>query len=204
MLYALSFMRRFLTPQEITIQPLIARYLAALSPEFNAGPPGTLSRLERKYQDTATPVEVEDPGQRVEHAATSHRALATYLAGRWAAKEAIIKAHTRRNLKMRDIWIISARREDGASVAPRAIVLAELSHNLEKLSSREEIAFFEGIWSKLEASKRRFGPLSNHAQSILEVTTETRHRWQNGHEVKVSISHDTDYATAVCLAPDGS
>jgi len=80
-----------------------------------------------------------------------------FLSGRWAAKEAIVKAHQRRRLTFQDIRITSPRAEKGlGSRAPVAVV--------RTLSGREE----------------------------------------DGQEVLVSISHDGDYAVAVCLAAEES
>lgn len=82
----------------------------------------------------------------------SLREVATFMAGRFAAKEAIIKAHERR-LYFHDILIRRPPEDESGSKPPIAVVLSE--------------------------SKK----------------------WEDGQEVRLSISHDTDYATAVCLAP---
>ncbi|KAI9741464.1 MAG: hypothetical protein M1818_004270 [Claussenomyces sp. TS43310] len=85
---------------------------------------------------------------------TRMMALATFLAGRWAAKEATIKAHTSRRLTMHDITIQPGKVVDGLQQSPIALVSAGGG---------------------------------------------TR---ENDNMVKISISHDGDYATAVCLAAD--
>jgi phosphopantetheinyl transferase (holo-ACP synthase) len=77
--------------------------------------------------------------------------VAVFLAGRFAAKEAIIKAHERR-LTFHDIVIRRPPADEKGTKAPRAIVLSK---------SGDE---------------------------------------RNGQVVKISISHDTEFATAVCLA----
>ncbi|KUJ16555.1 uncharacterized protein LY89DRAFT_87033 [Mollisia scopiformis] len=81
--------------------------------------------------------------------------VATFMAGRFAAKEAIIKAHEGR-LTFHDIIIRRPPDDALGSKAPLAIVLPQ--------SGKEE----------------------------------------DGQVVKISISHDTDFATAVCLAPTGA
>ncbi|KAH9206012.1 hypothetical protein DL95DRAFT_316407 [Leptodontidium sp. 2 PMI_412] len=83
---------------------------------------------------------------------------AQFLAGRFAAKEATMKAHHSRRLTYHSILILKPEPQPGVegSVAPVAIVMDE------------------GIDGE-----------------------EVR-----GKEVRISISHDGDYATAVCLAVD--
>ncbi|CZR69735.1 uncharacterized protein PAC_19635 [Phialocephala subalpina] len=76
---------------------------------------------------------------------------ATFMAGRFAAKEAIIKAHERR-LYFHDISIRRPPEDELGSKPPIAVVLSQSG------------------------------------------------KWEDGQEVKLSISHDTDYATAMCLA----
>ncbi|KAE8451680.1 hypothetical protein EG329_003137 [Mollisiaceae sp. DMI_Dod_QoI] len=82
----------------------------------------------------------------------SLKRVAEFMAGRFAAKEAIIKAHKRR-IYFHDIVIRRPPEDKSGSTAPIAVVLPENGE------------------------------------------------WEDGQEVKISISHDTDYATAVCLAP---
>lgn len=98
-----------------------------------------------------------DP-QILQNAETALRSAASFLAGRFAAKEAVIKAHSSRRLTYHEILILKPDRKDGetGSLAPVGIVVDEES----------------------EGSEVR------------------------GKEVKISISHDGEYATAVCLAVD--
>jgi holo-[acyl-carrier protein] synthase len=81
------------------------------------------------------------------------KGLSQFVAGRWAAKEAIIKAHTGARLTMKDITIESVTKEDGSSGAPIAWV---------------------DIWEGAKLKEQR--------------------------EVKISVTHDGEYAMAVCLA----
>ncbi|KAH7417848.1 hypothetical protein BKA64DRAFT_180747 [Cadophora sp. MPI-SDFR-AT-0126] len=87
---------------------------------------------------------------------------ARFLAGRFAAKEATMKAHLSRRLTYHSILILKPERKPGetGSLAPVAIVLPES----------------DGGNGELGKGK--------------------------GKEVRISISHDGDFATAVCLAVD--
>merc|ERR1712093_404047 len=80
---------------------------------------------------------------------------ARFLAGRFAAKEATMKAHLSRRLTYHSILILRPEGETG-SLAPVGIVLPESENGGE----------------------------------------------EGGKEVRISISHDGDFATAVCLAVD--
>jgi len=83
---------------------------------------------------------------------------ARFLAGRFAAKEATMKAHLSRRLTYHSILILRPERKKGetGSLAPVGIVLPESENGGE----------------------------------------------EGGKEVRISISHDGDFATAVCLAVD--
>ncbi|KAL2066076.1 hypothetical protein VTL71DRAFT_2147 [Oculimacula yallundae] len=91
---------------------------------------------------------------------------ARWLAGRFAAKEATMKAYASRRLTYHSILILKPPPKEGVegSVAPVVLVLNEDAGKARSDEEREEVPV--------------------------------------GQEVRVSISHDGDYATAVCLAVD--
>ncbi|KAK0112694.1 hypothetical protein ONS95_014432 [Cadophora gregata] len=103
---------------------------------------------------------LEELGRDLEAADIELRKVAQWLAGRFAAKEAIIKAHQSRRLTFHDILILKPEQKEGEtrSFAPVAVVLPER-------------------WNGEEG----------------EALPK---------EVRISISHDGDYATAMCLAVD--
>ncbi|KAH8593506.1 hypothetical protein B0O99DRAFT_688728 [Bisporella sp. PMI_857] len=79
---------------------------------------------------------------------------AEYLAGRFAAKEAAIKAHRNRRLTFQDIWIRKQDPKNGLTQAPETLIIGE-----------------DGTWD-------------------------------NAQVVPMSISHDQEFATAVCMVVD--
>ncbi|KAF2774527.1 hypothetical protein EJ03DRAFT_347122 [Teratosphaeria nubilosa] len=117
-----------------------------------------------------------------------------YLAGRWAAKEAVIKA-CQREIGFKDIQILSRQPgKQGVSGAVYGLVLdspasafaARTPTNADdaatRASSNEEAGVIKGD--------------SGHFTPGDEQDDDLR-----GQVVEVSISHDGDYATAVCIAP---
>lgn len=132
-----------------------------------------------------------------------------FVAGRYAAKEAIIKAMRHRKLNFHDIVILPAdidfpslqkdnldRKQHSISMAPRAVVLAERSNisarrgktNLSKLAENGS-----QIIEELSAKAAKVGvSFEEYYDNLL--------RWDNGEEVQLNISHDGDYAIAICMA----
>ena len=81
-----------------------------------------------------------------------------FLAGRWAAKEAVVKACSWRRLMFDEIMIL-----------------------------------------KEEGGKRVYGVILDERE-VRRTVDEDGHGEPAGQVVQISISHDGDYATAVCLA----
>lgn len=106
-------------------------------------------------------------------------AAARYLAGRWAAKEAIVKACSWRRLMFDEIQIL--KDEGGKRVYGVILDRPEV-----RRAVREE------DWGRKE------GETASKALTEEGVEDEDI----SGQVVKISISHDGDYATAVCLAAD--
>ncbi|KAM0715054.1 hypothetical protein Q7P37_009519 [Cladosporium fusiforme] len=96
---------------------------------------------------------------------------ARFLAGRWAAKEAIVKACTWRALTFDEIQVLKT--------AESGRVYGVI---LDKASERKK---------SVEGEAKDAAALQAPARDQTE---------QTGQVVKISISHDGDYATAVCLA----
>ena len=118
---------------------------------------------------------------------TSLKSFSQSLAGRWAAKEAIIKA-AQKKIYMKDIF--TYQKKDGSTTAfildqgfnfPPKQIISELREGRTGLIStyvttRSEAKFNAFLW--------------------LQRTLE-------GVEVRVTISHDDDYAIAVAMVPHG-
>ncbi|TQS34963.1 hypothetical protein Golomagni_04631 [Golovinomyces magnicellulatus] len=122
-----------------------------------------------------------------------------FIAGRYAAKEAIIKAVRHRNLSFHDVVVLPhpvrlpSLEEDSLLLqgqpyagSPRAVVLAK---------RREPVRFDKSPTRTAHPprSETKFGV-------SLEEYEEDMRRWEEGEEVQLNISHDGDYAIAVCLA----
>ncbi|KAI1111832.1 hypothetical protein F5Y14DRAFT_424177, partial [Nemania sp. NC0429] len=109
---------------------------------------------------------------------------AEFMAGRFAAKEAVIKAHPHRHLSFSSIAIVRTTRP--ASSAP-----ANSSTNtLEEVGEHHRQTTQDQDGAAGEPTKS--GPLVAVIRASGDVRRDTY--------ASVSISHDTEYATAVCLA----
>jgi holo-[acyl-carrier protein] synthase len=118
---------------------------------------------------------LESSGERGEEQQQREDAAARYLAGRWAAKEAVVKACSWRRLMFDEVQIL--KEEGGKRVYGVILDRAEV----RKAMRGEDWGRKEG-----EASTGKDGEDEDIPGQI----------------VKISISHDGDYATAVCLAAD--
>nr|OQO32066.1 hypothetical protein B0A51_00604 [Rachicladosporium sp. CCFEE 5018] len=162
------FTRRILTPVE--------RY------NFNKTYGPSISALEQ-HSDAPTEDVAKHPHAHIVY-------ISRHLAGRWAAKEAVIKACHWRDLSMQEVQILVAkesRKIYGVVLDERQeteqFSLGTLSHVIDEAV---ETAKHEGDEADADASsaevvsgKPKAGP---------------------GIVVRVSISHDGQYATAVCVA----
>lgn len=112
---------------------------------------------------------------------------------RWAAKEAAIKAVTWRRLSFHDV--IVQRVQDEAGV--RAVILDEMPLAPKLDVSQVYKACNGGCETDAAPMERRSTVQQTaglHAEPPMAV---------EGQIAKISISHDGDYATAVCLAVEG-
>ncbi|KAJ9136443.1 hypothetical protein NKR23_g9841 [Pleurostoma richardsiae] len=103
---------------------------------------------------------------------------ACFMAGRFAAKEAVIKAHHEHKLTFHDITILSRRTAAAATTRERNRQTEDYDDSSDETGRR----------SAAEEEERGSGP----PVATVMLAGEA-------HEVAVSISHDGDYATAVCL-----
>ncbi|KAK1522023.1 uncharacterized protein CCOS01_09735 [Colletotrichum costaricense] len=115
---------------------------------------------------------------------------ASFLAGRFAAKEATFKAHPTRNLTWHDITI--ARKQSAQ--------LEDIEERKKAKGQEEKPKKQDEEPKELEATEA--GPTASTPNGSGPPVAIVRgiHEGIPGQEVLLSISHDGDYATAVCLA----
>ncbi|KAI6854364.1 hypothetical protein KC338_g7700 [Hortaea werneckii] len=147
-----------------------------------------------------------------------------YLAGRWAAKEATIKACQWRQLSFKHIQIL--RQKNGLGVdqtgATYALILdrpasafhaafdsksrdqsSDFEDNVAKQNHISGVSFSESMAADGTASEQR---RELHPPSTVDghdfISAEAQTDDLSGQIAKISISHDGEYATAVCLAAE--
>lgn len=111
-----------------------------------------------------------------------------WLAGRWAAKEAVIKAHRKSRLTYHDITILKGELKNGIQQAP----VASVKIPQPKLSD----GHVDGT-----KTQKKLGTLGLVVRRVTDKAEEEKPDEEQ--EVLISISHDGEYATAVCLAYEG-
>lgn len=130
---------------------------------------------------------------------------------RWAAKEAVIKAHRHSRLFMHRISIIA-----GKEPSPSRIY-ALVDPPSQTVALDEDVARLRGLrgygtngLKDFRAGPRVYGVICNgdlveadppHGRKFL--TRRRRIKAEERQLAEVSISHDGDYAMAVCMAVDG-
>ena len=122
---------------------------------------------------------------------------------RWAAKEAVIKAHAPRQLYMNEISIITPRLcpylfsiEDAQSLQTKALI----DPPSDSILMSERVAWMRGL--------RGFGPRSKMLSGGAVVQRDGQYYYRRRSKIKeserqmagVSISHDGVYAVAMCMA----
>lgn len=134
--------------------------------------PGLAEQLDQPgtvFADLAfTARERRDAARRADAAGSPQ---AEHLAGRWAAKEAFIKA-----------WSAAANTQAGHAVAPQLAPEAVDWRDIELITDR---------WNR--PSLRLSGAVAAAVCASLDVAAATPERWP------VSLSHDGDWAVAVVL-----
>ncbi|KAI1261619.1 hypothetical protein F5Y18DRAFT_430925 [Xylariaceae sp. FL1019] len=175
------FIRRVLSPTEL-VNPATTRILECVSEES----------LRSDSEPTASDA-IKDRADSSLQKSVGFKRAAEFMAGRFAAKEAVIKAHPYRRLTFRQIDIVRA--DLNPSTVGFDKVFAPLSHVQfwwppEKSVSEQTKQQPENS----EASASSGGPLVACFRS-----TEGAGDDGNKTYASVSISHEGDYATAVCL-----
>ncbi|KAI7208649.1 hypothetical protein KC333_g9064 [Hortaea werneckii] len=147
-----------------------------------------------------------------------------YLAGRWAAKEATIKACQWRQLSFKHIQILRQQKCLGADQTGATYVLildrpasafhaafdsktrdksSEIEDDVTQQDHISGLSSFESIASDDTTSERRGEP---HPSPMVDehdfISAEAQNDDLSGQIAKISISHDGEYATAVCLAAE--
>ncbi|KAL8829728.1 MAG: hypothetical protein Q9170_006048 [Blastenia crenularia] len=148
--------------------------------------------------------------------------LAQYLAGRWAAKEATIKAHHFRKLCMNDISILLPQSSDmepaetrtnrhklHALVAPEPTTMIAMDANVAKARGLYEATTrFPHIYGDVIGGHFFTIPVSDDQTKPSKPAGRTfwvrRNRIPEEDQqiAEISISHDNSHAVAVCMALD--
>ncbi|KAK1531399.1 hypothetical protein CPAR01_11048 [Colletotrichum paranaense] len=115
---------------------------------------------------------------------------ASFLAGRFAAKEATFKAHPTRNLTWHDITI--ARKQSAQ--------LKDIEERKKAKEQEEKPKKQDEEQKELEAKEAEPTASTPNGSGPPIAIVRSIHEGIPGQEVLLSISHDGDYATAVCLA----
>ncbi|KAK1472110.1 hypothetical protein CABS01_04753 [Colletotrichum abscissum] len=115
---------------------------------------------------------------------------ASFLAGRFAAKEATFKAHPTRNLTWHDITI--ARKQSAQ--------LKDIEERKKATEQEEKPKKQDEEPKELEAKEAEPTALTPNGSGPPIAIVRGIHEGIPGQEALLSISHDGDYATAVCLA----
>ena len=133
--------------------------------------------------------------------------VTTYRFDRWAAKEATIKASRQRRLFLKDISIVQCNSQGRvhALIAPQS--LADIVMN-------PEVAMKRGLFEAQYPTAGTLGQVVN-GRFIRTTALTSRHNMDSKfflrkarikdddqQAAEISISHDGDYAVAVCMALD--
>lgn len=147
-----------------------------------------------------------------------------YLAGRWAAKEATIKACQWRQLSFKHIQILRQQKRLGADQtgATYALILDRPASAFQAAFDSKARDQFSHVSDDIAQLDHTFGSSSSKLKASDDTTSEQRQEphppstvnehvftseeAQNddplGQIAKISISHDGEYVTAVCLAAE--
>ncbi|KAL2047053.1 hypothetical protein N7G274_001072 [Stereocaulon virgatum] len=163
---------------------------------------------------------IEDPeaySSAINDARSPLGSLARHLAGRWAAKEAAIKAHRYRQLSMQDISIVlPTQRSNPLPGANKVMALIEPFCDTVRLSERVAgLRGLRGFHIQSQELPKSGSVYDNEMSEELQhqdqqtQTTKRRHfdRRTKVNEsdrqiAEINISHDGDYAVAICMAFD--
>ena len=130
---------------------------------------------------------------------------------RWAAKEAVIKAHRHRSLYMQDISIV--RLKNPSSKGQKAVALIDPVCNLVEMN--EHVAASRGLrgltprshWlpkGTLLSTDENYESLQTHERKSIHFNRRRKIQESDRQIAEINISHDSDYAVAVCMAFDSA
>ncbi|KAI3335984.1 hypothetical protein F4824DRAFT_500474 [Ustulina deusta] len=178
-----QFVRRILRPEEIHL-PTTANILRCIldrevpSSRDARSIPG---KADGTGEATGSPLTRDTP---------KFTRAVEFMAGRFAAKEAVIKAHPHRRLTFQSIAIVRLALQRNSPEDHHSA--SRTSEPAEKLAvvGQEEEARESRPEDEMSTPPPQRGPL------VAEIQGDDVHRTTCA---SVSISHDTDYATAVCL-----
>ena len=189
----------------------------------NAASHKTQRGPEQSTDILESPLPIQLPPSTLSTSETKWRVLAQYLAGRsvhltlpltfldlqdrWAAKEATVKASRQRKLLLKDISIVQCNSHG------RVHALISPEHTVEVVMS-PEVATKRGLCEAQSPETGTQGQVIN-GRFVKNTKTTSRHQRdsrfflrkarienEDRQVAEVSISHDSDYAVAVCLALD--
>ncbi|KAI3331760.1 hypothetical protein HD806DRAFT_168868 [Xylariaceae sp. AK1471] len=161
-----QFVRRILRTEEIQHSTTAGILRCILNQEAH-----NAQSLPRRIEEEAEPALSRD--------AISFTRAVEFMAGRFAAKEAVIKAHPHRRLTFQSITIL------------RMALRTSAPESKDTFEQTQEPALDQEKEILQDTPVPRSGPL------VALIEAEDAHG--DGSYASISISHDTDYATAVCL-----
>ncbi|KAK0352530.1 hypothetical protein LTS02_014195 [Friedmanniomyces endolithicus] len=126
---------------------------------------------------------------------------AKWLAGRWAAKEAVIKAVRYRRLTFWDVQILGSRSSPYSSPVYALILDRPGSGHTPHGRGVRQYDVTAILQSDVNDVLQQYGA-ANLQRDGSAVESLDHDPDPDGQVAKVNISHDGDYATAVCLAAD--
>ncbi|KAK0701773.1 hypothetical protein B0T26DRAFT_757762 [Lasiosphaeria miniovina] len=199
---AARFLRRILTPKELMARPFNIDLIFETDKWYR-------SKSEDSSEMKMWP-EIEITNRTLE-----------YVAGRWAAKEAVLKAHPWRWLYFHDIEVLSGRKGErngpetttAETVDPFSPLQQALKLELEKhnrqlgksAKTADELDAEPTLVKETleEAGRQQHGITPPSTRGGPPVVTVMGHReGVPDQEALVSISHDGGYAIAVCMGFD--
>ena len=135
---------------------------------------------------------------------------------RWAAKEAIIKAHRHRKLHMHEISVIPPLYESSQyfnSTKPVAlidpvcdtIIMSEdvaTLRQLKRFGHRYQKSVVSGTVDGIKTTRRLDEYVTEDVGGARQTTRRSRVKPTDRQVAELSISHDGPYAVAVCMALD--
>ena len=128
---------------------------------------------------------------------------------RWAAKEAVIKAHRHRRLEMQEISIVHIPHQDSKNRKTTALI----DPVCNRIEMHERVAKLRGLrefTSQTQGLRKAAFPTRGESKEIRQGHEKQSSHFNRRRKIKdferqcaeVNISHDGEYAMAVCVAFD--